>query len=210
MSVKKAIFDKKHGAINEYPSNLIETSMKILIESAKKGSMIASQALIGVSNYVKRMHRVEERLQDLMTDVVSSMQAQIKFLTPVIAGVVIGITSMITTILGSLTKHMSALSGTGVEGTAGVSGMQGIGLLDLFSAGVPTYYFQIIVGIYVVQIIFILTVISNGIINGSDKLNEKYQLSKNLISSTLLYCVISAVVVLIFNLIAGSILGGLV
>ncbi len=208
MSVEQAIFDKKKGAINFFPSNLIETSMKILIESSKKGSMIASQALINVSTYVKQMHRVDERLKDLMVDVVSSMNAQIKFLTPVIAGVVIGITSMITTILGSLTIQMEALTGVGTDATAG--GFQAAGLLSMFSAGVPTYFFQVIVGLYVVQIVIILTIISNGIINGTDKLNEKFLLGKNLISSPLLYCFIGGVVILIFNLIAGSILIGLI
>ena len=208
MSVKQAIFDKEKGAINNFPSNLIETSMKILIQSAKKGSMIASNALINVSNYVKRMHRVDERLRDLMTDVVSSMKAQIKFLTPIIAGVVIGITSMITTILGSLSTHMESLQGLGAE--SGAQGIQAAGLLEMFNAGVPTYYFQVIVGLYVVQIIYILTVISNGIMNGSDKFSEKYELGKNLITSTILYCFIAGVVILIFNLVAGSILGGLV
>ena len=208
MSVKQAIFDKEKGAINNFPSNLIETSMKILIQSAKKGSMIASNALINVSNYVKRMHRVDERLRDLMTDVVSSMKAQIKFLTPIIAGVVIGITSMITTILGSLSAHMESLQGLGAE--SGTQGIQAAGLLEMFNAGVPTYYFQVIIGLYVVQIIYILTVISNGIMNGTDKFGEKYELGKNLITSTILYCFIAGVVILIFNLVAGSILGGLV
>lgn len=207
MSVEAAIFDKKKGAINFFPSNLIETSMKILVESSKKGSKVASRALINVSNYVKQMHRVDERLKDLMTDVVSSMKAQIKFLTPVIAGVVIGITSMITTILGSLDSQMDSLSGA-ADASAG--GMAGAGsLLSMFSAGVPTFFFQAIVGIYVVQIVYILTIISNGILNGSDKLNEKYELSKNMIKSITLYCFIGGVVILIFNLIAGSILSGL-
>jgi len=207
LSVKKAIFDKEHGAINDFPSNIIETSMKILIQSAKKGSLIASRAIINMSNYVKRMHRVDERLRDLMTDVVSSMKAQIKFLTPIIAGVVIGITSMITTILGSLSEHMELLQGIGTE--SGAQGIQAAGLLEMFSAGVPTFYFQVIIGLYVVQIIFILTIISDRIMNGADKFSEKYELGKNLVNSTLLYTFIAGTVILIFNLIAGSILGGL-
>ena len=39
----------------------------------------------------------------------------------------------------------------------------GAGLMSLFGDSIPTYYFQIVVGIYVVQIIYILTVLSNGI-----------------------------------------------
>jgi len=36
MSVKKAIFDNRKGAILNFPSNLIESSMKVLLEGAKK------------------------------------------------------------------------------------------------------------------------------------------------------------------------------
>jgi hypothetical protein len=63
LSVEDAIFHEKFGAINKYPSNIIQSSMKVLVESAKKGPMIASQAIINVSNYIKEMHRVEERLK---------------------------------------------------------------------------------------------------------------------------------------------------
>ena len=61
-------------------------------------------------------------------------------------------------------------------------------------------------GIYVVQIVYILTILSNGIENGSDKLNEQYQLGKNLINSTVLYCLISFFVMVLFNFIASQIM----
>jgi len=69
----------------------------------------------------------------------------------------------------------------------------------------PTYYFQIIVGFYVVQIGFILTILVNGIENGEDKLNEKFTLGQNMTRSTLLYCVLAFVVMLLFNLIAANV-----
>ncbi|MEK6899558.1 MAG: hypothetical protein AABX05_00380, partial [Nanoarchaeota archaeon] len=61
-------------------------------------------------------------------------------------------------------------------------------------------------GIYVIQIGYILTVLTNGIENGADKLGERYSLGKNLINSTLLYCLISAIVMLLFNFFAGTIM----
>ena len=109
---------------------------------------------------------------------------------------------MITAILGKLGGQLQETVST-VEGAEGASPTA---LIGIFGDGVPTYYFQLIVGIYVVQIIFILTVIANGIENGSDKLNERYQLGNNLIRSTLLYVLISAAVILLFNIIAGRIL----
>ncbi len=197
MSIKKAIFDPVHGALITFPSNLIESSMKVLIQSAKKGPVIAAQALTNVSRYIKEIHKVNERLRDLMADIISDMNSQIKFLTPAIAGIVVGITAMVTGILGKLGAQLQTI-------TAGTG--QQAGLISIFGDGIPTYYFQIIVGLYVVQITYILTILINGIENGSDSLNEKYMLGKNLIRSTLLYCFISLSVILLFNIVASNIL----
>ncbi len=202
MSIEKAIFDPMHGALTSFPSNLIESSMKVLTQAIKKGPLIAAQALTNVSRYIKEIHKVDERLKDLMADIISSMTSQIKFLTPAIAGVVIGITSMITAILGKLSGQLQQVT-TSVGGSDAAAPT---GILGLFGDGIPTYYFQLIVGVYVVQITFILTVIANGIENGSDKLSERYQLGNNLIRSTILYIFISGTVMLMFNIIAGRIL----
>lgn len=201
MSVAQAIFDPRHGALLYFPSKIIESSMKVLIESVKKGPRIAGQALSSIARYIKEIHRVNERLKDLMADVISSMSSQIKFLTPAISGIVIGITSMITTVILRIQMQMKNLAINNVEGAP-----QSMNIAELFSLGIPTYYFQIVVGIYVVQIVYILTIISNGIENGSDKLNERYQLGVNLIKSTILYCMIALVVMLIFNFIAAQVL----
>ena len=134
-----------------------------------------------------------------MADIISSMNSQIKFLTPAIAGIVIGITSMVTTILGKLGTQLKQV-------TSGGEAAQGTGLVGLFGQGLPTFYFQVIVGLYVVQITYILTVLVNGVENGSDKLNEQYQLGLNMIRSTVLYCIISLFVMLLFNYIASQIL----
>jgi len=199
LGLKEAIFNKKLGALVYYPSKIIESSMKVFIESVKKGPRIAAQALMNISRYIKEMHRVDERLKDLLADIISSMKSQIKFLTPVIAGIVVGITSMITNIIGTLALQIGKVtSGNEVSGAAN--------LAQLFGDSVPTYYFQIIIGIYVVEIIFILTILANGIENGEDKLNERYLLGINLIKSTSLYVFVSLFVMVAFNFISSKIL----
>ena len=197
MSIKKAIFDPEYGALITFPSNLIESSMKVLVESIKKGPIVAAQALTNISRYIKEIHSVNERLRDLMADIISSMNAQIKFLAPAISGIVIGITSMVTEILGKLSVQLQTV-------TAGVG--QQAGLVSIFGDGIPTFYFTMIIGLYVVQITYILTILINGIENGSDKLKERYELGTNLIRSTLLFCFISLTVMIIFNVIASQIL----
>ncbi len=198
MGVEQAIFDPEYGALVHYPSSVIDSSMKVLTESAKKGPKIAAAALINVSNYLKEMHKVNERLKDLLADIVASMRSQVKFMAPVISGIVIGITSMITTILGKVGAQMKRLA----EGGGG-------GLLEMFGDGVPTYYFQFMVGLYVVQIVYILSIMTNGIENGSDELNERYMLGHNLVRSIILYVCCSGAVMLLFNILAVTILKGI-
>ena len=199
MGVQRAIFDPKYGALVYFPSNLIESSMKVLIEGVKKGPVIAAHALMNVSRYIKEIHKVDERLKDLMAEEISSITSQINFLTPTIAAIVVGITSMIMAIIGKLTKQLGSLT---AEGTTTAQA----GIMDLFGKGIPTYYFQIIVGLYVVQVIYVLTILSNGVQNGSDKLGERYALGANMTRSTLIYCFISFAVILLFNLVASNIL----
>lgn len=200
MSVQEAIFNPRSGALVAFPSAIISSSMKVLIESIKKGPLIAAQALLNVARYIKEIHKVNERLKDLMADIISDMKSQIAFLTPAISGIVIGITSMITYILGSLSKNISNLG-------AEQAGTQIGTLANFFGDGIPTYYFQAVVGIYVFQIVYILTVLCNGIENGADKLQERYLLGTNLLKSTIMYCLIAGAVMLIFNMIAAQIVG---
>jgi len=199
MGLTAAIFDKKQGAINYYPSKILESSMKVLVESTKKGPIVAAQAINNIARYIKEIHRVDERLKDLLSDIISSMKQQIGFLAPMISGVVVGITSMITFILiqlQSTTQQFSQDVGPG----------QGLDNLIQLGSGIPTYYFQLFVGIYVVQIVFILTIMSNTIENGDDKLAEEFSLGKNMVKSTLIYCILAFILMAVFQLVTGQIL----
>ncbi len=199
MGIQEALFDPKVGSVLQFPSKVIESSMKVLIESSKRGPQIAAQALLSMSRYIKEIHRVEECLKDLMAEIIGSMKAQVSFLTPAIAGIVVGITSMISLVLTRLTLQLSQYTSAG-------SGAGFGDMLVIFGIGIPTFHFQVIVGIYIVQLAFILTVLANGIENGNDKLAERYSLGKALVRSTLLYCFIAGSVILVFNMFAGAVL----
>ncbi|MBS3119670.1 hypothetical protein J4475_02510 [Candidatus Woesearchaeota archaeon] len=201
--INRAIFDKKIGALTFFPSALIESTMKVLVESIKKGPLIASQAMINVSQYIRDIHRVNERLTDLMADIVSDMKQQASLLAPAISAIVVGITSMIIAILNQLSAQLSQIE----SGTSDIGQVTaGQGLLEIFGQGMPTYYFQIIVGLYVVEVVFILTMLVSGIENGEDRVTEEYNLGQNLVKSTLLYVMLSFVVIMLFNILASAIL----
>ncbi len=70
MSLEDAIFNPKRGALVYYPSNLIATSMRILVEGAKKGLKVAAQSLMSISEYVRNIQKINQRLRDLLADAV--------------------------------------------------------------------------------------------------------------------------------------------
>ena len=110
---------------------------------------------------------------------------------------------MITTILITLGNQVTSFSSSNVAGTT-------TGLLELFSDSIPTFYFQIVVGIYVVQITYLLTTMLNTIENGYDPLNERFMLGNFIRKSGVLYSAIAFAVIMMFNIIAATVVSGLV
>lgn len=203
MSVTEAIFDDKVGAINKYPSSLIESSMKVMVETSQKGPSVVSRALISISNYLDRINKVNERLKDLLAETIGSMKAQISFLSPVISGIVVGIGTMITSIIGSLgpaLQNATASPGSSAAGSFGTMSQ----FTELFPIDklIPPFYFQLVVGLYLIEVVYILTILANGIDSGVDKLKEEDLLARNLYKSVMFYVILAGITMLLFNFLA--------
>lgn len=208
MSVEDAIFSPGRGAINYYPSELLKTSMQIMVEAVKKGLGIASKALMSISTYVKNIHSVNERLKDLLSEITSSMKSNMTFLAPLLSAIVVGLASMITSILGKLKAMLDAGANidTGALGGMGISSI--VSMFDILRM-IPPYWLQVAVGIYIIEVIFILTITLVTIENGEDKLGEKYEIYKNLSSGILLYLITAVVAILALAALASVAISGI-
>jgi len=207
MSLKQAIFNKRRGAILYYPSALIATSMKILLESVKKGLKVAARSLMSISDYIKNIQKINERMRDLLAEVVSDMKSNMTFLAPLLAGIVIGLGSMIAVILNKL-QVMFNLQGNFDVGMIGnVSGI--LEIFDLTQM-IPPYFLQLAIGIYIIEIIFILSNTLVTVDAGEDKLRVVHETGKNLRRGILMYVLISLVAIIALALLASVALGGLV
>lgn len=176
MSVEKAIFDSRRGVILFYPSDLIATSMRVLVESSKKGLKIAAVSLMSISEYVKNIQKITERLKDILAEIVSEMKSNMTFLAPLLSGIVIGLALMITSILNTLGSAISSGADVSSLGT-------NIGsILDIFNVEtmIPPYFLQIAIGIYLIEVIFILTGTLVTIDSGEDKLEKTNRIGENL------------------------------
>jgi hypothetical protein len=199
MSIETAIFDPRRGALIYYPSNLIATSMRILIESVKKGLTVAAQSLMSISEYVKNIQKINERLRDLLAEVVSDMRSNMTFLAPLLAGIVVGLSAMITGILGKL-RLMTQVSGESV--TTGLGNLGNITQLFDVEKMIPPYYMQVSIGIYIIQIVFILTSALVTVDAGEDRLKRTYEIAKNLKRGGMLYLIMSFIAISSLSLLA--------
>ncbi|MEK6885741.1 MAG: hypothetical protein AABX17_02135 [Nanoarchaeota archaeon] len=204
MPLDRAIFDPKRGAIINYPSNLISTSMHILVESVKKGLQVAAASLMSIADYIRNINKINDRLRDLLAEVTSDMKSNMTFLAPILAGFVVGLSSMITLILTKL-KSLIDVAGSTDTGIAGkITGLFGVENL------IPPYFLQVCVGIYIIEIIFILTKTLVTVDSGPDELKSTYEIGKNLLSGGLLYYIVALVALIALSSIAAVALPSLV
>ncbi len=206
MTVESAVFDPRRGAIIYFPSALIATSIRILVESSKKGLKIAAQSLMSISQYVKNIEKINERLRDLLAEIVSDMKSNMTFLAPLLAGIVVGLASMITAILNKL-ESLQVGTDSDILGTTGFQG-----LFEIFNLPnmIPPFFIQLSIGLYIIEIVFILTGALVTVDSGRDKLREKNELARNLRTGIILYMITAFLSTLILSVLAGFALGGLV
>ena len=208
MPVEEAIFNNERGSIIYYPSAVIATSMRILVESVKKGLQIAARAMMSISDYIKNIQKINDRLKDLLAEVVSDMRSNMTFLAPLLSGIIIGLTSMIAIILNKL-KGLSDLTGGSGTEVAGIGSIGNIvNLFDIASI-IPPYFVQVSVGIYLIEIIIILTGTLVTVDSGKDALQEKYELSNYLKRGMTLYIITTLIGTLALTGLAAIALSGL-
>jgi len=199
MTLDQAVFDKKSGAIREYPSKLIEAIMHTIIQVSKRGMGPASKSMITISTYLKDSHTVEEDLKDMMDEVTSTMEMQALLLAPLSSGIVVAISALVMRLLLVLKISMESLQGQltgyGPLGTVG-SGM--FGSIANLSKMIPIHVFQLIVSIYMIEVVGILAIFLSIINNGDESLKKRLALGKTLLISFVIYSVIMLVSYLIF------------
>ena len=140
-----------------------------------------------------------------MADVISDLKQQMNILAPAISGIVVGVTSMIISIMNELSGILEGLPQLNPTQSGNPAG----NFLQQFGDSIPPYYFQIIIGVYLVQVIYIMSILINDIEFGSDKLSEKYLIGSNLIQSTIVYIIIAIIITAVFTFLAQSIIGSI-
>jgi hypothetical protein len=200
--LQTAIFDKVAGAVKYYPSKMIESAMRIFVSSAKESPEITSSSMVNMSVYLKRVHQIEEKIKDVLSEILSSVKFQSSFIAPLIAGIVVGLTSMIILVLSAVQSRIGAIQESLTAGAE--SGASGFFAMSLFqvSSTIPLDVFQIIVGIYLVEVIIITAILISKIEYGEDSLKAQEAIGNLLLTGLIIYFAVAFVTTLAFSGIA--------
>ena len=206
MTFEKAVFHQVYGAIRKYPSELIESIMKVVVETSRKGMRYASMGIITMSRYLKGMHNVEEEIRNIMSEITSSMKVLVMFIAPLVAGMTMAMTMIILNILAVLSLEMAGMVEGGVQAPSMASFL--FGLWKNTPVTTPET-FQIVLGIYVIETTILLSIFLNGIENGEDKVGERWMIFKNLAVAMTIYISISLLTYTYFGTTISTLLLGI-
>jgi len=170
LALEAALFDKKFGAIWDYPSKIIVNVMRIIFEATKKGIKNAALSAMSISRYLKEIHQIDEDLKEMLGETTSSMKFLGMFLAPLISGVTITMAAIMMMIFKELGASMANLQTANVPGFSQtlIGGWGGV------ESMMPLGIFQLVVGIYTIEVCYLLSMLTNGIENGpGDKIGER-------------------------------------
>lgn len=202
MTFEEAVFDSEMGAVHHYPSDLISTVMEIIVESAGKGTGVTARALQSISSYLKDIHHTEERLEELLEDTTSSVKFLGFVLAPVIAGVAVGMGSVISLtfheigrVAGGVNQTANATQGAGGAG----AGVPSIASIFNFGSAIPPGMLQLIVGIYVLQLSALIGTFLIRLEEGENPAKRNHTIGKLLITSLVFYTLVVLIIVTVFG-----------
>jgi len=197
MTFEQAIFDEKYGAIRQYPSKTIDAIMRAMVEISKRGMDVMADAMLSISTYLKGVRSVEEELKDILSEVTSTMQIQALLLAPLTSGIVVGLSAMIMQMMLYFKEVLEGIRTDLVS--SGPVGLAGGGLLTSLlniDKMIPVHIFQLIVGIYMIEVVSMLGMFQSKIEFGEEDIMRRVNIGKMLLIATGIYIVI---VILIYS-----------
>ncbi len=201
-SVENAIFGKD-GVIHRFPSVLLEETLRVIIETARKSVSSAGTIAKTIARYLENIYQAEFRLKELLSDVRGNLKMQAQFLIPIITGIVSATGIFIINLLSYLAGFFQNLEKSfGIS--AGFSDILNV-LVGDFNKVIPLTLLQAVVGVYTVEAIVLMSFLLSGIENGFDKIARDYEIAENLKFGLMIYFIFSILTLIVFNQILISI-----
>lgn len=171
-NIRDAMFSPEYGSLKHVYSNRVKAIMKLFVEGIQKSQRAVSISIIRIADHLKELQEVENKIKDTLYSLTSTLRSTAAVFAPLIAGVTLAITKLITTIIQSIQGKLPT------ESVMGGSNMLSNITESFTLENVRPEYFALVVGIYIIELVFLITRFTNGIDEGDDKAEYMYSLGK--------------------------------
>ncbi len=197
LTFERSLYDNTYGALKYYPSRLIKAVMKIISDASNRGTFVAGNAMLVISQYLKGVHSTQEKIDDSLSETTSELNLLGYFLVPLLSGIIVALNQLIINIIIILATKLEEFSS--VTGLVGFNPVESI--VNLKAATTPEFM-QMIVGLYTLELSVIFAYMITGIRRGVNATDTFYTLVRLMSIAMLIYIVTIFVV--------GSVFGGIV
>ncbi|KXS41492.1 MAG: hypothetical protein AWU59_2090 [Methanolobus sp. T82-4] len=187
-----AIFDDEIGAFRDIYSDRIRTTMMLFVESAHKSHEAAGVAVVKLADHLKELQDVELNIKQSLYDMTSTMRSTAAIFAPLIAGVTMALSEVITKILQNISNSISRLPADMIPGSAQISPAN-------LEQSIPSDLFMLSIGVYLILITVILTRFAGTIEYGGDRDRLMYDLGQVLPISAIVFTLSTVVSRIIFR-----------
>lgn len=189
MTLESAIFEKKIGAIATYPSRMLTFTFRLIVDFSQRGMAFLSIALRSISEFLKDADEVNNITTEILSETTSDMEIQSLIFAPLSAGIVVGLMAIVIYIFAFFSGSMQSIQSWMGSNAIGSSGFSAFSFLFNLGKQIPFHYFQIIVGIYMIEMVFIISHFLGELKYGDDEVSKMFNLGKVMLVGIIIYSV---------------------
>ncbi|MGQ9583243.1 MAG: hypothetical protein ACUVV6_06995 [Thermoplasmatota archaeon] len=157
-SLDKVLFGPG-GILVGFPSRTVAAAMRMVVESVKKDNASAGRTIVGFSQYLKDLRRLDSDIRIRLGSLMDTMRTTAMFFAPL----VMGITAALYAVLTDVAQGIS-LGGAVVGVSAAMKG------------SVPAHIFTGIIGVFLILTVAIITRFTSGIRWGDEPIERRREL----------------------------------
>jgi hypothetical protein len=190
MTLNSAIFEEEVGALHYYPSRIVSTAFQLIVDVSKRGMSFLSLALKSMSEFLKDADDVNNAAEEILSESTSDMQIQALVFAPLAAGIVVGLMAIVIYIFSFFGQSMQDIQQFFGSTPLGTTGAESFSFLFNIGKQMPFHYFQIVVGIYMVEVVYLLSYFLGELNYGDDEVNKLFSLGKTMLIGIVIYSIV--------------------
>ena len=190
LTLDRAFFDEKVGALKDVSSKMIKIVIGSIVDLANKGSLAVSKALDSIARFLDDAKDVNKFTDEVLDEVTSEMKITVYVFAPLASGIVIGLLSMLTIVFYSFAPSFLELERT-LSSREYRSALESVGWLLNLAKTINLPQFQIVVGLYMLEIVIMISYFLGELKYGEDEVSKIKDISKTILIAIIIYALFS-------------------